>query len=158
MPIVENTLTNTNTKFYNSFVPYREPTNTRATDKVSDMISVNYIRNLEATAIEYYMGAESIFSMDLQIKNITTNTTLEITVFSTEFFTVADSKFILEPGITKTVFLQTNNKFINEQVDKFLQNLNVKIQVKNLTNNLTFIRNDVTRLEQKALSERITVI
>jgi hypothetical protein len=157
MAITENRLTTSNTRFFKSFVPFQLPVNTIATNNIGDMISINYGRNADASTIRQDIGAESSFVMDLKIKNITTNTELEIDILTDNLFTVSEPKFKLTPGVTRTVFIRSNNDYINEQTDDLIKNTNIKVIVKNITNNLSYIQNNVVRLEQQTLPAEITV-
>jgi len=157
MPITENRLTIANTKFFKSFVPFQSPANTNATNNINDMVSINYIRGRESSIIKQDIGAKSSYVMDLQIKNITINTELEINVSSDILFTLSETKFILGPGTTRTIFIQSNNDYINEQTDNLFKSTNVKVTIKNVTTNLSYIQNNVIKLQKKAIPTEIVV-
>jgi hypothetical protein len=156
MAIIENKL-NIATPFYKSFVPFRKPEGTIATNNIFDMVSVNYIQSEKDIIINQTFGAEEVYSFVIIIKNITNNAKLSVQLNNDNFFIVEEKNFILEPNETKNITITANNLHINEQSDKLFQKSNIKIIVKNITNELTYINQNVIRLDPDAFPDNIEV-
>jgi hypothetical protein len=156
MAIIENML-NVATPFYKSFVPFRQPQGTIATNNIFDMISVNYIQPEKNIVIDQMFGAEEVYSFIVRIKNITNNTRLRIQFDNDTFFIIEEKNFTLRAGETKNITITANNLHINEQVDNLVSRSNIKIIVKNITNELTYVDQNVIRLEQIAFPDKIEI-
>jgi hypothetical protein len=156
MAIIENKL-NIATPFYKSFVPFRQPQETIATNNIFDMVSVNYIQPQRDVIINQTFGASEVYTFIIRIKNITNNAKLSVQLNNDNFFIVEEKNFILEPNETKNITITANNLHINEQSDKLFQKSNIKIIVKNITNELTYINQNVIRLDPDAFPDNIEV-
>jgi hypothetical protein len=156
MAIIENKL-NIATPFYKSFVPFSSPQGTIATNNIFDMVSVNYIQPQRDVIINQPLGTGEVYSFIIRIKNITNNARLSVQFVNDNFFIIEEKNFILESNETKNITITANNLHINEQADKLIQKSNIKIIVKNITNELAYISQNVIRLDQISFSDNIEI-
>lgn len=157
MAIVQNTLSGTNTPYFSSFLPFSVPQNTSATNNIFDMVSINYTKPVRPPTINTGFGAENTYSFILQIKNITTNMQLSVQLTSDNFFIISENNFILGPGNTRGVNITTNTSHINDSVENPSQTSNIKLLVRNITNNLAFINLSAERLPPALFSTEIII-
>jgi hypothetical protein len=156
MATIQNKL-NANTPFYKSFVPFTPPQSSIITNNIFDMVSVNYIQKSSPTIINQIFGAEETFSFIIRIKNITDNTRLSGQVDVDNFFIIDEKNFILDFGETKNILVKVNNTYVNAQPDNLEVQSNIKIIVKNTTNELTYIKQNVIKLDQVSFPNNIQV-
>jgi hypothetical protein len=140
MAIVDNKFTRQQTSFFKSHTPFEIPANTFSTNKISDMVYINYEIPTERIIINQVYGTEELFTFDIIIKNLTTNIPLEIEIKNEEYFLISrENIFIIEPLVEEKVSVEVNNTFINNLLINSSNNTDLIINVKNTISDLAFI-------------------
>lgn len=153
-----------NFPFFKSFTPYQVPQNQVLTENVLDMISVNYVPAQPKTNIEYNIATTSLYQIALQIKNLTVNSTLEITAIAnnTSFLINSVDRYVfqLPAAQQRTITVQLNNSKLNAAaaINQII-NSNIILSVKNLSTNVLVLKNSTAQpLQQASLPSTITII
>jgi hypothetical protein len=140
MAIVDNIFTRQQTSFFKSHIPFEIPVNTFSTNKISDMVYINYDIPNERIIINQVYGVEEPFTFDIIIKNLTINIPLEIEIKSEDYFLISkENIFIIDPLIEEKVSVEVNNTFINNLLINSSNNTDLIIKVKNTISELAFI-------------------
>jgi hypothetical protein len=140
MAIVNNKFTRQQTDFFKSHTPFEIPVNTFSSNKISDMVYINYEIPNERIIINQVYGVEEPFTFDIIIKNLTINIPLEIEIKSEEYFLISrENIFIIEPLVEEKVSVEVNNTFINTLLINSSNNTDLIINVKNTISDLAFI-------------------
>jgi hypothetical protein len=146
MPI-QTTSFPTNTPFFQSYAPYTLPSNKVPADVVGDMVSINLVPVEEPTVVTYSVGAEHSYEVLAIIKNISENTTLDITANFTNpalfVYYPSDLSFSLAPLEVKKFKVSINKDFLNSIGNRQPISTILTITVINKNNNSLIIR-DIT--------------
>lgn len=128
---------------------------------IEDMVSVSAQQRAPVTSIDYNIGSLDDISLPMAIKNITNNTSLEISVSDTRnAFLLNNAPLIgytvtLGPGETNS-FTVTLNKQTLDSVSNSFENI-LNVTIKNLTNGTVVTKNTtVSNLTVNFLDSTIT--
>lgn len=130
------------------YKPYTLPEGQSECLTIDDMVTVDIQANTEPTTITYYVGAALSYSFSVNVKNITNNATLLVSMpFSDSLFVVEPSirknamKFELMPQESKSISIGINKDYLNtlSQYDKFQANL--PLTIKNMINGTVATKN-----------------
>lgn len=123
--------------FLVSFVPFISP-NQQICQSIDDMISINLMQTVAASNITYNIGTSEDVNIPLEIKNLTSNSSLEVGVdsdnkqFLIDGLVSSGQTFLLNPGQTKTYVITLNTSQLDTTVGSFLEKL--RLTVKNISN------------------------
>jgi hypothetical protein len=164
MAVVNNKFTRT-TDFFKSHLPFQSPTGTFPTNKLSDMVFINYVVPSEPIKINQIYGANLPFEFIIVIENKTTNISLEFELIYEKHFKISTpNKFVIVPRTQQDVPVSVDNSYINTLSTTPINKTNFKILVKNLSSELAYIPIEVTRspsenirLSRKSFDSEITV-
>lgn len=118
---------------------------------IDDMVSISLQQQVPISNIVYNIGSLDDVSIPLLIKNLTTNTNLEVTIlFDKNVFAVDGQRNInkktitLNNGQTQQFTISLNKNSLNESIRKLQSN--ITLTVKNITNGTIVTRNAPVQL------------
>jgi hypothetical protein len=146
MAIVLNKFTVESNTLFKSHEPFNIPPGTFATNRISEMVSVNYVTPVLPVKINQIYGASTAINFDILIKNLTINVPMEIEIRHTDFFIISTArKFIVAPRQERQISVTGNNTFINGITTQPINRDNFKVLIKNTTQDIAYIPTNVTR-------------
>jgi hypothetical protein len=157
--------TSGNIPFLVNYTPYTFPTGQVECNNVSDMVSVDLQTNQTPVEVEYYVGAEFSYQFSMQIKNLTTNSTLKISMpFSNTIFIVENSNkqnsidFTLLPQEIKQLNVQLNKDGLNGSANYDKLQTNLPLTITSIENGMVVVKNSIiTVLPPSYLPLEVTV-
>jgi hypothetical protein len=157
MAVAINRFTST-TDFYKSHIPFQAPTGTFSTNKLSDMVFIDYNVPSEPIKINQTYGAEFPLEFTVIVKNETINISLEFEVIHEKYFSISTpTKFVINPLNQQNILVTVDNSYINTLSTTPINKTNFKILVKNLSSQLAYVPFEDIRLPRKSFGREITV-
>jgi hypothetical protein len=157
MAVITNRFTST-TNFFKSHLPFQAPIGTSPTNKLSDMVFINYIVPSEPIKINQIYGTEFPFEFIVVIENKTINISLEFELIYEKHFNISTSKkFVIAPQAQRNISVTVDNSYINTLSTTPINKTNFKVLVKNLSSELAYVPFEDTRLPRKSFDSEITV-
>lgn len=152
--------------FLRNYTPYQFGKTIAICDLVEDMVSYSLIPN-QQTVVDYYVGPVEIPSYTLDVKNLTEETQLKITIsYDSSVFLIKQvgNKVsnpviaIIEPKTQAQFQLEFNGESLNSLSDYQTFESPIKLTVTNVANGNLAIKNINTfQLEQQSLPRLITI-
>lgn len=157
--------TSGNIPFLVNYTSYTLPAGQVECNNVSDMVSVDLQANQPAVEMQYYVGAELSYQFSMQIKNLTTNATLKISMpFSNTIFIVENSNkqnsidFTLLPQEIKQLNVQLNKDGLNGSANYDKLQTNLPLTITSIENGMVVVKNStITVLPPSYLPLEVTV-
>jgi len=148
-----------------SYQPYQLTAEQSECVLVDDMVSIDLQPNIAPTQIMYYVGAEQNYSTSINVKNITTNATLSVSMrFFEKLFIVTPTylpnvmKFELEPQESQIITIELNKNSLDtfSEYEKF--DIKLPLTIKNISNGTVVTKSTtVSLLEPTTLPSQVTV-
>jgi hypothetical protein len=157
MAVAVNQFTD-NTDFYKSHFPFEIPVGLTPTNKLSDMVSIDYVVPSQPIKINQTYGNGTALEFTIIVKNITTNILLEFEIVHENYFSISTpKKFVVGSLNQRSILVTTNNSYINTLTTSIINLTNFKILVKNLSSELAYVPLENVRLPRKSFDSEITV-
>jgi hypothetical protein len=148
--------------YLKEYIPYTIPTTQVVCDFIADMVSVNLQPRELPTNITYYVGAESTYNFTMTVKNLTLNTTLQVTLpFSDHIFSIEGSRvlpssiggpnrtfvdFMLNPQEQRQIQITLNKSGLNSDSNYDIFELNLPLTIKNIVNGMLTVKESSVQL------------
>jgi hypothetical protein len=157
MAIVNNRFTSS-TNFFDSHTPFQIPTGTFATNKLSDMVFIDYIVPDVPVKINQIFGAPTNFQFNIFIKNKTINISLDFEIIYEKYFNISSpTKFVISPTNQRVISVSVDNSYINTLSITPVNKTNFKVLVKNTSSNLAYVLLADEQLSRKSFNSEINV-
>jgi hypothetical protein len=157
MAVVTNRFTSA-IDFYKSHIPFQVPTGTFSTNKLSDMVFIDYNVPSSPIKINQTYGAEFPLEFTVIVKNETINISLEFEIVHEKYFNISTSKkFVVNPLNQQNILVTVDNSYVNTLSTAPINKTNFKILVKNLSSQLAYVPFEDIRLPRKSFDREITV-
>jgi hypothetical protein len=172
MPIKNSTTGNI--PYLESYEPFKLTNGLVEASTISEMISYDIKPSDFSTSIEYVLGSQDLYIKALNIKNITTNADVELSIryFKNLFFVnyggitqtrefgteLKEIKTILSPGTNAKFDIVLNNALIDAGIYRNSVNANLVVVARNLQNgNIITKRTDATVYENQYFPRRVRI-
>jgi hypothetical protein len=151
------TITNLNQSPYLiSYTPQTFPSGTAYVSSVKDMIAYN-ISSSFTSSLNYSVGAENLYSFTLSLKNVTTNTNLNVNLDLTPYFTTPSASITLLPLEQRNIPVSLSRAGIENQAGIINAPFSIKINVSN-ESGLVSLRSTTTTIpSQSSLPSTIQI-
>lgn len=146
-----------NVPYLQSYTPFNLQNGLVEADTISKMITYNFKPGPASTKIEYVIGSSDLYIKTLNVKNITTNTDIQVSIryFKNIFFInyegrkqvqnigtdITEINTIISSGITADFDILLNNSLIDSGITKNSINAKIEVSVKNLQNGKLITKN-----------------
>lgn len=156
--LIPNTFTRQSTEYFSEFTPYEFPEGTNGFDLVSDMVSYSVIPRNNPTIINQDVAADTIYSFEVEIKNLTENIALDIEIETDKYFSVEPNRFTLNPLEINKFVAKVNNSEVDVASGPLNFSSSVILRITNRDNKEFAIKRvDVEELEEQFIDETVQI-
>jgi len=140
-----------------SYTPQSSPSGTVYVTSVQDMVAYN-ISSSFTSSLNYAVGASGSYSFNLIVKNVTTNTNLNIGLELNPYFTTPSASITLLPLEQKNIPISLSRSGLENDVGASNKPFSIKVNTTNQSGSVT-LKNTTTLIPtQSTLPTSIQII